>query len=324
MDRQVMGIDVSKETLDYSMYDGKTHVRGSLKNHPKGIKQFFGQYDHKKDTLHVVMEATGTYHLRLIAYLYGAGFKFSVMNPLIIKRYSESKMFRAKTDSVDACLISIYGYEQSPPLFIPRAKHQQEMINLLKAVEDLIETRSEYERRLEALNQNPDAMGVVIRSFKQLIRTVNSKIERLEQMALQIAETHYNDDLRRLVSIKSVGEKTAVVILAYFGCFENFESSKQVMSYIGSNPSPHRSGTSIYGRGSISKKGNSYIRKQLFMTTLTAIQHNPACKDFYNRLREKGKEHKVARIAAMNKLIKQIFAIVKYQRTFDPNFVFSS
>lgn len=233
-------------------------------------------------------------------------------------------MLRAKTDSVDAYLISVYGYEQNPPLFIPRAKHQREMIGLLKAVEDLIGTRTEYERRIEALNQNPDAMGVVIRSIKQLIRTLNSKIEQLEQMALQIAKSHYHDDLQRLVSIKSVGEKTAVIVLAYFGCFENFESAKQVMSYIGSNPSPHQSGKSIRGRGSISKKGNSYIRKQLFMTALSAIQHNPACKDFYNRLREKGKEHKVARIAAMNKLIRQIFAIVKYQRTFDPNYAFSA
>lgn len=87
MNRLVMGIDVSKETLDYSIYDGKTHVKGTLKNQPKDIKQFFGQYAQNKDTFHVVMEATGTYHLRLVAFLYEAGFKFSVMNPLIIKRY---------------------------------------------------------------------------------------------------------------------------------------------------------------------------------------------------------------------------------------------
>jgi len=112
------------------------------------------------------------------------------MNTLIIKRYSESKMLRAKTDAVDAGLISNSGYEQIPPTFIPRSAHQRQMIGLLKMLEDIVQIRTEYERRIEALNQNPDAMKAIIRSNKRLIRILNSEMEPLEEMALQIPKTH--------------------------------------------------------------------------------------------------------------------------------------
>ena len=320
MEKMVMGIDVSKESLDYCIYDGKRHIHGSVPNLTVRLKRFFRQYSSVSDRLHVVMEATGNYHLKLCSVLSEGGFMFSVVNPLIIKRYSEAKMLRAKTDPVDARLLSVYGYEQTPTLFRPRSARQRETIALLKAVEDLVQTRSDYERRLEALDQIPDAPSSVKNNFKQLIRMLNRKAEELEEMALTIVQCHFKEDYQRLVSIRSVGAKTAAVMLAFFGRFEHFESSKQVVSYIGTNPSPHQSASSVSGRGSISKKGNSYIRKQLFMTTLSAIQHNPTCKEFYQRLRDKGKEHKVARIAVVNKLVRQMYAVLKYQRVYDPKY----
>jgi len=324
MERMVMGIDVSKEELDYCIYDGRTYRQGAMLNQVESIRQTFKSYAAVRDRLQIVMEATGTYHLKLCSLLLGRGFRLSVVNPLIIKRYSEAKMLRAKTDPVDARLISIYGYEQQPALWKPRSIQQRKMIAMLRAVEDLIQTRTDYERRLEALAQIPEAPGIIKRSYCQLIRTLNRKAEQLDQMTLAIAQSQFQEDYQRLVSIDSVGAKTAVIMLAYFGHFEEFESSKQLVSYIGTNPSPRQSGNSVQGRGCISKKGNPYIRKQLFMTSLSAVQHNPACRDFYRHLRENGKEHKVARIAVVNKLVRQIYAVVKYNRNYDPNYAFKS
>ena len=45
------------------------------------------------------------------------------------------------------------------------------------------------------------------------------------------------------------------------------------------------------------------------MGSLTAIRHNLACKQMFDRLVEKGKPKKVALVAVMNKLIKQAFAV---------------
>ena len=54
-----------------------------------------------------------------------------------------------------------------------------------------------------------------------------------------------------------------------------------------------------------------WIRRLLYMCAISASQYNKACNDLYLRLAEKGKPIKVIMIAIANKLLKQIFAIVK-------------
>ena len=57
-----------------------------------------------------------------------------------------------------------------------------------------------------------------------------------------------------------------------------------------------------------------------FMAGLVASKHNKACNEMYERLVGRGKNKRVALIAVANKLIRQIFAIVKYNRIYDENF----
>lgn len=66
--------------------------------------------------------------------------------------------------------------------------------------------------------------------------------------------------------------------------------------------------------------GMGWIRKLLYMCSISAIRYNSACTALYERLREKGKPVKVAMIAVVNKLLKQIFAIVKNNCFYDENF----
>lgn len=49
--------------------------------------------------------------------------------------------------------------------------------------------------------------------------------------------------------------------------------------------------------------GRATVRSTLYMATLTAIQHNPIIKAFYNRLVQAGKPKKVALTAAARKLL---------------------
>jgi len=110
------------------------------------------------------------------------------------------------------------------------------------------------------------------------------------------------------------------MILGFFGKFEDFENSKQVVSYIGINPSPYQSGTSVKGSGKISKKGNKFLRTKLYMSSLSAAKSNPSCSRLRERLKEKGKSNKQIRIAVANKLVRQIFAVLKFNKDWDPCF----
>jgi transposase len=51
--------------------------------------------------IHVAMEATGTYWLRLASRLYPAGFTVSVVNPSQAYHYAQAWLQRAKTDELD-------------------------------------------------------------------------------------------------------------------------------------------------------------------------------------------------------------------------------
>ena len=55
------------------------------------------------------MEATGCYHLQLAIFLYEEGICVSVVNPLQIKRFSQMKLHKLKTDKADARIIAQYG-----------------------------------------------------------------------------------------------------------------------------------------------------------------------------------------------------------------------
>ena len=110
-------------------------------------------------------------------------------------------------------------------------------------------------------------------------------------------------------------------IIAILKSFEPFEKSKQVTSFIGICPSPYQSGSSVNRGGRIMKKGNSYMRKLLYICALSALRANKSCADLFIRLVEKGKSKRLALIAVANKLIRQSFAVLKTRTHYNENFL---
>ena len=122
-----------------------------------------------------------------------------------------------------------------------------------------------------------------------------------------------------LKTIKGVGNKTIYVVLSHLGDPEQFQSPKQFAAYIGINPGHKQSGTSL-NQSALCKIGDPYIRKMLYMPTLSATQCNPLIKTFYQRLISNGKPKMVAVCAAMRKLVFIIFGVLKSGVPFDPSY----
>ena len=314
-----IGVDVSKRKLDICLFNGESYSHLSIRNNEKSIKEYLKRVSKKES--HFGMEATGSYHLVLLYVLQKMKYKVSVINPLIIKRFAQMRMMRAKTDKVDSKIIAGYLYSEKPELFVAKTKLQQQMIQILRAMEDITISIEGYKRRIESLTIDPNCSQFTLRSIKRIIEHMKRERDKLEKKLSEIVSKNYPQDYERLLSIKGLGKKTATVILSFFGGFENFENSKKVISYIGTNPSPVQSGTSIRGRGSISKQGNKYLRKMIFMTSLSAMQHNKSCVNLKKRLKERGKEHKIIRIAVANKVMRQAYAILKYKREYCENYI---
>ena len=319
--KESIGIDVSMDTLDVALYNGRNYTSKRYENSNRGFKEIESEFlKYNKSTIIITMEATGTYHLKAAVYFHENGYTVSVVNPLIIKRYAEMRMLRAKTDAVDSKLIAEYGFNEKPCCFIRKETEREHIMQLLKLIDAIHRMLSENRNRLHALERIPGVDETVCRIYRDICSKLKEKEIEAEKAIQKIIQEYYFQYYTRLSEIPGVGKRVSSLIIGFFGRFENFENSKQVSCFIGLNPSPRQSGISVNGRGTVSKKGNRYMRKIIYMAALSASVYNKACRELYERLLARGKSKRVALVAVANKMIRQIFAIVKYDRIFDPDY----
>jgi len=319
----ILGCDISKDKIDIAVMEKEDNNFLSEKtysNNIKGYKSIIKQYSSISSNLHVVMEATGNYHIKFIDFLEGNNIKFSVVNPLTIKRFAQMKMIRLKTDKVDAKTIALYGIEQNPCAYKPLSKAQKEIKSLRTVLSNLIKQRTMTKNLLHSQKLLSDSNKGSIKAIKLVLKTLDKQIKSLEKQIENLIKEHFNEIYNNILSIKGIGPKTASGIIVYLGDLSNFDSYKQIASYMGITPAIKESGNTLRKYSGITKQGNSTLRTLFYLAALSASKYNQACKELYERLLAKGKRKKTALIAVANKLIKQMFAIVKFNRTFINNY----
>ena len=160
--------------------------------------------------------------------------------------------------------------------------------------------------------------------MKELTKKVKDHQDSIVKLETELEKTmqpHVKQNLARLTSIPGIGKKTAIYVLLLTENFTKFEESKQLISFVELAPVERRSGTSVRGRTSISKRGNSILRNLLFMCSFNACKSNKKCRQLYERLVAKGKSKKLALVAVGNKLIKQMFGLIKNEMMYDETHV---
>ena len=81
------------------------------------------------------------------------------------------------------------------------------------------------------------------------------------------------------------------------------------MAFIGLDPRVHQSGTSILGKGYMTKRGNTYLRWILFNAAFIARQKNPDLKTYFEKKIKEGKHYFIASCAVERKLVHLIYAV---------------
>ena len=319
----VIGIDVANTRLAVSFFNGETHAFQEIDYTKTSVKKTLitPHKKHKEDIV-FVMEGTGVYQSRLAHWLFEEGFFVSVVNPLVIKRYGQMHLKRVKTDKADARLIAEYGwkYQQELTRFQPKGTHRIAVDNLIKAIDDLLHQKNITGNQYHALQKQVHYSKEAARSYKKHLDFLKAETKRLEKALHALLEREFGTEYALLQSIPGIGLKVSATIIAFFGAFEYFETAKQACSFAGMAPSPYESGSSVKGRGAISKQGNAFARKMLFMGALSATVHNPLVRQQYQRLLQKGKHKLVALIAAANKLLRQAFGVLKSGIPFDVHY----
>jgi transposase len=317
MKSKFIGIDISKQTFDVAFCKDEKWEYYDFPNNLQGFKSLLEFID-KEDW--VVMEASGPYYLSLASYLYSKQVQVVVENPLVIKRYSQMRLYRAKTDRKDARTIAEYAKSSELQSWVPNEKYIIDIKQIHTAIQGLQKQLHQNRQQLEAFRSSGALDKYLEREMERIASFLQSKISKFEKRQEEVAKEHFASSLKKLTSIPGIGNRTAIMLIVITNDFKKFDHYKKLIAYVGFSPRIYQSGTSVKGKGHICKMGKAQIRKLLYLCSWSAKRWNKGCKEMYERLAAKGKPERVIKVALANKLLKQAYAIAKGDKLFDKNY----
>jgi len=209
----ILGIDVSKNTLDVSI-SSCTKVRTkSFANSSDGWHHLLDWLTTQKiQRVHACLESTGRYSLGIACALYESGHVVSIINPAQIRDFVRTKLGRNKTDGIDASRIREYCELFKPSPWAPPSEAHRRLGELQTIRAGIIAGLTEWKNRKNS--------GIVDTEAQALAdATISHFTSQLGAVDKAIALTIDNDsDLRSkrdlLLSINGVGDTLAGVVLA--------------------------------------------------------------------------------------------------------------
>ena len=321
MKKNTIGIDISKDTLDYCILDDTTHQKidyGCIANTKTAILKWLK----KTNFVGIVfsMEYTGHYGTLLTTLLSQNKASFFMVNPLDLKK--SLGIQRGKTDRVDAYRIASYtitNKHRLRPYQLPSA----ELIRikaLITARERYVKILVQLKNSLKAnliLNKSVDVKSIITQEKKQ-IKSIEKAIHGFEtQMQAIISNiTELKTNYAKITKVIGVGPITAIKCITETDNFTRFNNPRKFACHCGLAPFEYQSGSSIKGKTKTHYFRDKSLKAILFKASSSAIQHDPQLKKYYNRKLNEGKHKLTVLNAVANKLVLRIFAVAKREEPF--------
>jgi len=315
------GIDVSAATLcAVAQREGEWKAEPrQFPNSGAGHRQLMGWLRKSGGAVRVTLEATGVYGLDLALVLDEAeGFAVEVLNPKKASDFARS-LGRSKTDKTDAAALAEYSRRMP---FVAWRRPERPVLELRALGRHMISLSEEHARllnRLHAAQASRTAPLCVRQDLKRAMAGIQKRLLRLRREArARICRQH---DLERkwlrLIAIPGIGETSAVQILSELAALDERMTVRQWVAHSGLDPAHEISGTSVRKASRISRQGNRYLRKALFMPALTAARFDPHMKAFYQQLLARRKAKLQALTAVARKMLHAIYGIFKTDTPYD-------
>ena len=330
-----VGLDISSKKVNGSISlideNQKVTVKSSIVfyNTLKGFSElslWIKKWHIKPEVpLVICMEATGVYHENCALYLFEKGYNVSIILPNKAKHYLISMGLKSKNDSIDAKGLSKMGAEQCLDLWQPSGKYFYELRQYTRQHQNLQEQKTVINNQLHALEFGMYDVKPVVKQLKKVIQLFDKQIKELEKIIKKHLESDeiVNQKVANICQIKGIGILTIATILAETNGFELFKNYKQLVSYAGFDVVERESGSSVTGKTRISKKGNSHIRRALFMPAFTAVKYQePSFFGLYERTYAKHGIKMKSYVAVQKKLLTTIYHLWKKNEEYNPNYIF--
>ena len=306
-----VGIDVSKSTLDVSIEPtGQTlHVAYD----EAGISQIVGCLKEASPAL-IVMEATGGLEVRIATELASQGLQVAVINPRQARDFAKATGRLAKTDRVDAAMLSAFAKAIRPQARPLKDEDTCALNDMVSRRRQLIDMRVQETLRLGTAASKPLQKNLskhIAWLDKQIAAVDNDLTKRLRGSNVWRAK---NDLLRKIPGVGAVTTLTMLAKCPELGTLNRREIAALTgVAPLANDSGKHRGKRFIWG-------GRADVRAALYMAAVSAIQHNEPIKVFAERLKKAGKPPKVVIVACMRKLLTIMNSMLKNNAPWNPKF----
>jgi transposase len=297
-----VGIDVSKPMLDVA-WTTEPGVTWQTSNDASGWSALVSRLVPVAPVL-IVLEATGGYESGAASALALADLPVAIVNPRQVRDFARAMGILAKTDALDAQVLTTFAARIQPPARPITNELQADLRALVARRQQLIEMLLAERNRLEL------ARPAVRGSIRTHVRWLEARLRDVDRDTRQRIEQSpiWRGHARLLQTVPGVGPATSARLISDLPELGRL-TAREIAKLVGVAPlnddSGSRSGPRrIWG-------GRAGVRHTLYMATVSAISCNPHIGAFYQRLRAQGKPGKVALIAAMHKLLIILNAIMK-------------
>jgi transposase len=315
-----VGIDVSKDTLDFSVVTKGAEVANfQIENSPRAVKKALHRLEASKEyclseTL-FCLEYTGLYNNHVTSSLHALKASMWIEKAIEIKR--SSGLQRGKSDKIDATRIAFFAFRNqdkarlwsAPRVVIQQLKRltaiRERLLLMVAQINKPLQESKRFDSK-EVYTMIKGACQASLKAIKSDLKKVEGKIQ--EVIKSDSSLKHLFD---LVTSVDGIGTVIACELVLNTNEFKNINDPKKYACYAGVVPFEHTSGSSVKGRPRVSHFANKNSKRLLHLAAMSMIRYSGELKAYWLRKLQEGKHKMVVLNAIRNKLIQRVFAVVK-------------
>lgn len=329
MERVVIGIDISKKTLDWCVTEsGRFALQSKGSNTAEAVIEQLSTIQQRLNAsveeILICAEYTGKYVYPLTVACNKVGVLLCLEDAYLVSL--SAKRERGKNDKVDAKRIAAYAIknrEELRPYNFP-APNAGRLRHLISIQQDFVVERQKYVAKIKDYKGyvSDDMYEEMSAKWQDFVDNAEKHIKKIDREIDNIIKTdavmsHQN---KLLQTVPGIGPKMARYLISSTSAFTAFKDARKYCCYTGVAPFDHSSGTSVHSKPRVSDRANKELKKQLHMAAMSAatICKSSVFRDYYERKVAEGKNPMSVLNAVRSKLVQVAFAVIRDDKPFDP------
>ncbi len=310
----MLGIDVSKDTLSCALIDPtsrKVQWQKVVKNTTQGWKQLLKA---TPGQVPWVLEPTGRYGQGVARFARDAGRDVRLAQPKKAQYFLKSVQDRAKTDTLDAVGLALYGLAFNLAPYPLKSDMHEEIDQMLLARKGMSQSLMELRARQKELPRAAQALEPAIAALKEQLAVVDKQIAGLNKTPEMKA-------VEKLKEVPGIGQVTATTVASCLTS-RQFTHPDQFVAYCGLDIRIRQSGRKN-GQMGLSKQGESELRRLLYLAAQSSLRvKGSPFKEHYDRERAKGLPSTAALCAVARKMARLCWSMVHNGSSYDADRVY--